>query len=299
MLRVITVCRLDGTAEAFFTVLALAERQRAQFTKLPTIAAGVSFTAIGAGPSPMKFPSRRGGNEYERLKRQKWLPHMDTDAVREIYQSSKCKVYRVVGQPFVFKCTAHLDLFERERQAYAALDGSPFVSAPYEYGKYGNEHYFLLPYLGEVEIFGPVDLVKYSLSLLEAVADLHVRKVSHLDLKPEHIRISWEDSRLKIMDFDNAVPFSDISPYPARSGTRGFTAPEISIGRAVGSGPDVFSCGRIISKWQSGVRFGNADLEKSFSSLVERLLSVVPQHRPSPRQAVEVLADLMEQAILL
>jgi hypothetical protein len=139
----------------------------------------------------------------------------------------------------------------------------------------------------------------------EALGAIHAAGLIHRDLKPSNILLAEDGPH--VIDFGVARA-ADASGITARSGTAGFMAPEVLLGRPLTSACDVFALGVVLA-FATGIRpFGAgpaeaisyrvAHEEPDLSGLDPRLRDVVaaclakePSDRPSPATILELLTD--------
>jgi hypothetical protein len=152
----------------------------------------------------------------------------------------------------------------------------------------------------------PVDSVRVlGAGVAEALGAIHAAALIHRDLKPSNILLAEDGPH--VIDFGVARAV-DASGITARSGTAGFMAPEVLLGRPLTSACDVFALGVVLA-FAAGIRpFGVgpaeaisyrvAHEEPDLSGLDPQLRDVVaaclakePSERPTPATILEFLAD--------
>jgi len=139
----------------------------------------------------------------------------------------------------------------------------------------------------------------------EALGAIHAAGLIHRDLKPSNILLAEDGPH--VIDFGVARA-ADASGITARSGTAGFMAPEVLLGRPLTSACDVFALGVVLA-FATGIRpFGAgpaeaisyrvAHEEPDLSGLDPQLRDVVaaclakePSDRPTPATILELLTD--------
>jgi protein kinase-like protein len=139
----------------------------------------------------------------------------------------------------------------------------------------------------------------------EALGAIHAAGIIHRDLKPSNILLAEDGPH--VIDFGVARA-ADASGITARSGTAGFMAPEVLLGRPLTSACDVFALGVVLA-FATGIRpFGAgpaeaisyrvAHEEPDLSGLDPQLRDVVaaclakePSERPTPAAILELLTD--------
>ena len=152
----------------------------------------------------------------------------------------------------------------------------------------------------------PVDGVRVlGAGVAEALGAIHAAGLIHRDLKPSNILLAEDGPH--VIDFGVARAV-DASGITARSGTAGFMAPEVLLGRPLTSACDVFALGVVLA-FATGIRpFGAgpaeaisyrvAHEEPDLSGLDPQLRDVVaaclakePSERPTPAAILEFLTD--------
>jgi Protein kinase domain len=139
----------------------------------------------------------------------------------------------------------------------------------------------------------------------EALGAIHAAGIIHRDLKPSNILLAEDGPH--VIDFGVARA-ADASGITARSGTAGFMAPEVLLGRPLTSACDVFALGVVLA-FATGIRpFGAgpaeaisyrvAHEEPDLSGLDPQLRDVVaaclakePSDRPTPATILDLLTD--------
>jgi Protein kinase domain len=139
----------------------------------------------------------------------------------------------------------------------------------------------------------------------EALGAIHAAGLIHRDLKPSNILLAEDGPH--VIDFGIARAM-DASGITARSGTAGFMAPEVLLGRPLTSACDVFALGVVLA-CATGIRpFGVgppeaisyrvvheepdlSGLDPQIRDLVTACLAKEPSERPTPATILELLAD--------
>jgi hypothetical protein len=139
----------------------------------------------------------------------------------------------------------------------------------------------------------------------EALGAIHAAGLIHRDLKPSNILLAEDGPH--VIDFGIARAM-DASGITARSGTAGFMAPEVLLGRPLTSACDVFALGVVLA-CATGIRpFGVgppeaisyrvvheepdlSGLDPQIRDLVAACLAKEPSERPTPATILELLAD--------
>jgi hypothetical protein len=151
--------------------------------------------------------------------------------------------------------------------------------------------------LGSVKVLGA--------GVAEALGAIHAVGLIHRDLKPSNILLA--DDGPHVIDFGVARA-ADASGITARSGTAGFMAPEVLLGRPLTPACDVFALGVVLA-FATGIRpFGAGPpeavsyrvvheepdltgLDPQLREAVAACLAKEPSERPTPATIVEVLTD--------
>src|SRR5580704_5496098 len=152
----------------------------------------------------------------------------------------------------------------------------------------------------------PLDRVRVlGAGVAEALAAIHAAGLIHRDLKPSNILLAEDGPH--VIDFGIARAI-DASGVTARSGTPGFMAPEVLLGRPLTSACDVFALGMVLA-YAVGIRpFGVgpseaiayrvvheepdlSGLDPQIRGVVAACLAKEPSERSTPAKLLELLAD--------
>ena len=160
--------------------------------------------------------------------------------------------------------------------------------------------------LREHQVLPPDSVRVLGAGVAEALGAIHAAGLIHRDLKPSNILLAEDGPH--VIDFGVARA-ADASGITARSGTAGFMAPEVLLGRPLTSACDVFALGVVLA-FATGVRpFGIgppeaisyrvvheepdlSGLDPQIRGLVAACLAKEPSERPAPATILELLADL-------
>ena len=152
----------------------------------------------------------------------------------------------------------------------------------------------------------PLDSVRVlGAGVAEALAAIHAAGIIHRDLKPSNILLAEDGPH--VIDFGVARAI-DASGVTAQSGTAGFMAPEVLLGRPLTSACDVFALGMVLAYAASGRPFGvglleaiayrvvheepdAGGLDPQLRDVVAACLAKEPSQRPTPAKILELLAD--------
>src|SRR5215470_14529973 len=152
----------------------------------------------------------------------------------------------------------------------------------------------------------PLDSVKVlGAGVAEALGAIHATGLIHRDLKPSNILLA--DDGPHVIDFGVARAI-DASGLTARSGTAGFLAPEVLLGRPFTPACDVFALGVVLG-FATGIRpFGAGPpeavsyrvvheepdltgLDSQLRDAVAACLAKEPSERPTPATVLDLLTD--------
>jgi hypothetical protein len=152
----------------------------------------------------------------------------------------------------------------------------------------------------------PLDRVRVlGAGVAEALGAIHAAGIIHRDLKPSNILLAEDGPH--VIDFGVARAL-DASGVTTRSGTAGFMAPEVLLGRPLTSACDVFALGMVLA-YAVGTRpFGVglpeaiayrvvheepdvSGLDPAIRDVVAACLAKEPSERPTPARILELLAD--------
>jgi Protein kinase domain len=152
----------------------------------------------------------------------------------------------------------------------------------------------------------PLDSVRVlGAGVAEALGAIHAAGMIHRDLKPSNILLA--DDGPHVIDFGVARAV-DASGVTARSGTAGFMAPEVLLGRPLASACDVFALGMVLAYAVGSRPFGVglpeaiayrvvheepdlSGLDPQIRDVVAACLAKEPSERPIPARILELLAD--------
>jgi Protein kinase domain len=158
----------------------------------------------------------------------------------------------------------------------------------------------------------PLDSVRIlGAGVAEALGAIHAAGLIHRDLKPSNILLAEDGPH--VIDFGIARAI-DASGVTARSGTTGFMAPEVLLGRPLTSACDVFALGMVLA-YAVGIRpFGVglpeaiayrvvheepdlSGLDPQIREVVAACLAKEPSERPTPAAILDLLThpDLPSQ----
>ncbi len=166
-----------------------------------------------------------------------------------------------------------LSRFRREAQSAASLNHSSIV-AIYDHGEdhvhtesggaQVNVPYIVMEYvsgrtlremLTEKGQFEPIDAIRVTESVLDALAYSHRQGIVHRDIKPANVMIA-EDGSVKVMDFGIARAMADasatVTATQAVIGTAQYLSPEQAQGQQVDERSDLYSAGCMLFELLTG-----------------------------------------------
>jgi beta-lactam-binding protein with PASTA domain/predicted Ser/Thr protein kinase len=166
-----------------------------------------------------------------------------------------------------------LSRFRREAQSAAALNHSSIV-AIYDHGEdhvhtesggaQVNVPYIVMEYvsgrtlreiLTEKGQFEPVDAIRVTEGVLDALAYSHRQGIVHRDIKPANVMIA-DDGSVKVMDFGIARAMADasatVTATQAVIGTAQYLSPEQAQGQQVDERSDLYSAGCMLFELLTG-----------------------------------------------
>ncbi|XP_028405202.1 myosin light chain kinase, smooth muscle-like [Dendronephthya gigantea] len=136
----------------------------------------------------------------------------------------------------------------------------------------------LLERLSEKDYLTEHEIIRYVKQILEGVKDMHEKDVLHLDLKPQNIMFTTEDSNnLKLIDFGLARKLNAEKDLKILFGTPEFVAPEVVNYETITAATDMWSVGVITYILLTGVSpFWNHDPDVTLSN-VTRAIWKIPE----------------------
>jgi hypothetical protein len=152
----------------------------------------------------------------------------------------------------------------------------------------------------------PLDSVRVlGAGVAEALGAIHAAGLIHRDLKPSNILLAEDGPH--VIDFGVARAV-DAAGVTAQSGTAGFMAPEVLLGRPLTSACDVFALGMVLAYAVGSRPFGVgpaeaiayrvvheepdlSGLNPEIRDVVAACLAKKPSERPTPERILELLAD--------
>lgn len=211
--------------------------------------------------------------------------------------------------------------FEREVSILSGLNHQNIVQI-YEQGDEAGRLYMALEYvegrsLEDMLKKGPMDvktLLRYTMSILDALEYAHGNDIVHRDLKPANILITGR-GEIKVADFGLARSdnYDTITKTDATLGTPAYMPPEQIIGTRSGGKADLYSLGCILyhcitgvppfhgrdavqtilkhlSEQPPAIETLRKDIPEELAILVSRLLEKSPEDRPSAGEVKEAIS---------
>ena len=148
--------------------------------------------------------------------------------------------------------------------------------------------------------------LELSLQVCMALSSMHDAGLVHLDLKPGNIMVSQEN-KVTLLDFGQACSLGDIQLQRSSAGTFAYMSPEQRIGHPTDQKTDCYALGICIYEALTGscptdihvsgmpapLITYNPCIPLSLSHLVEKLLELDPNDRPTAFQAQEALLKMV------
>ncbi|MFE2938881.1 ricin-type beta-trefoil lectin domain protein [Streptomyces sp. NPDC059255] len=140
-------------------------------------------------------------------------------------------------------------------------------------------------------------------ALAEALADVHLRGVSHRDLKPQNIILSPDGPRLIDFGIARTTDQTALTQVGQTVGSLGYTAPEVITESLVGPAADVFALGATMAYAATGrgpfgdnaagvvYRSLNGEIDvdgvdPDLAELITACVEVTPERRPDPAEII-------------
>ena len=215
--------------------------------------------------------------------------------------------------------------FLREAKVLSELDHPNIVSI-FEYGVDGEIPYLVQEYLSGKSLDELLErggnlpwrqVVAYSRQIASGLAYAHENGVIHRDLKPANLFVT-EDSLVEILDFGLAKApgkHTTLTRTGSVVGTPVYMPPEMLRGQKAGPAGDVYSLGSTMYEMLSNAlpyqtqsasffkdkmslpprpleKMTSAFIPRRLESLVESMLDLEPQERPTAKEVVEYLEEM-------
>ncbi|MER5523943.1 serine/threonine-protein kinase [Streptomyces sp. NPDC002677] len=138
------------------------------------------------------------------------------------------------------------------------------------------------------------EAARIGLAVLGALHAAHCVGIVHRDLKPSNVLLEAGGERVVLTDFgigagqQGHIGFGEDGSGGGGSG--GFVAPECAAGRGAGPASDLWSLGALL-------RAATGQDAGPLGPLLERLLALDPEARPTAPEAAEVLAGVAGEAV--
>ena len=185
---------------------------------------------------------------------------------------------------------AHEIVLAREFQLLASLR-HPHIISVLDYGFHNGMPYYTMTLLQEkqeitttAQAVGDNGRFTLIIQMLQALAYLHRRGVTHRDVKPGNILVN-EQGQVKVLDFGLALENEEDGDI---SGTMGYIAPELLRGQSSTPRADLYSVGALI--WQM---FDPHALDGNAQDLLNLTLNNEPDLTAVPATLRPVVARLL------
>jgi serine/threonine protein kinase len=97
-----------------------------------------------------------------------------------------------------------------------------------------------------------MQMLDWLVDILDGLATVHHRNISHNDLKPENILIAKDSNKAKITDFGVSRRFEDAWVWTKRHGTEAYMAPEVALEGKRSKVSDIYSLGVLLYEMTTG-----------------------------------------------
>lgn len=219
--------------------------------------------------------------------------HLGLDELRAIK-----RVPRVNGEYDSFLKEAHI-LKELRHPGipivYDIEEDSDYGYLIEEYA-FGDSVFALVKELGRLE---EMKVVSYGIQLCQIISYLHSYKfcpILYLDLQPKNIFVS--DDKIKLIDFNRAMLFSEANDSGKRYGTIGFAAPEQYTDGVLDERTDIYAIGMILYYMSSG-RYPKQHEEISLEQIHEGLGAVIrtclKENKEERFESVDMLEERLKE----
>jgi serine/threonine-protein kinase len=280
----------------------------------------------------LSWIGRTLGGRYQIVSR------LGSGGMSTVYKAQDANLQRAVAvkiiHPHLSENPEFVKRFEQEATAVAQLR-HPNIMQVHDFDHDGNLYYIVFEYipgqpldqklkaLREASILMPLhDVIFTTLSLCDAVAYAHGRRMVHRDLKPSNIIINLLNQPI-LLDFGIAkIVGGDAAVHTATGATMGtaaYMSPEQVIGEQIDHRADIYSLGIILYEMVAGqppyqghsamtvmmkhvneplpnVRLHNSNLPSSFTTILEKALAKKPADRfDSATDMALALRQIQEQ----
>lgn len=211
----------------------------------------------------------------------------------EVYKATDTRLGRTVAVKLLH--SAHMDRFEREARAIAALN-HPHICTLHDVGS----NYLVMEYVEGSPLRGPLppeEATRLALEIAEALEAAHAKGIIHRDLKPANILVTR--SGVKLLDFGLAKLQGAAEATAATVmntqegailGTIAYMCPEQAEGRPVDARSDIFSFGMVLYEMLSGRRAFTGDTAIS-------VMASIVHKEPDPLDAPPELAGVVARCL--
>jgi eukaryotic-like serine/threonine-protein kinase len=214
----------------------------------------------------------------------------------EVYKATDTRLGRTVAIKLLH--SAHMDRFEREARAIAALN-HPHICTFHDVGS----NYLVMEYVEGSPLRGPLpaeEAVRLALEIAGALEAAHAKGIIHRDLKLGNILVTR--SGVKLIDFGLAKvqEAAEATPAPVTQtqagtilGTSAYMCPEQAEGKPVDARSDIFSFGLVLYEMLSGRR---AFTGETAISVMAAILHKEPEPLAAPPELARIVARCLQKA---
>jgi serine/threonine protein kinase/Tfp pilus assembly protein PilF len=188
----------------------------------------------------------------------KILEKLGEGGMGEVYLAEDRKLDRKVAikllPPYLTKDKEHVERFEREAKAAAALN-HPNIVTIYEIAEVDSQTFIVMEYVDgqslrtkiENSFSGLDEILDITNQICDGLSEAHKADIVHRDIKPENILID-KNGRVKILDFGLAKlkGVSKLTKETSTLGTIHYMSPEQVQGKDVDHRSDVWSLGVVL-----------------------------------------------------
>jgi len=225
-----------------------------------------------------------------------------------VYKARDSKLDRLVALKFLRYPLEprHMELFEREAKAIAALSKHPGIVQIHAWGSHQGLCYFVLEFVENnaektlqesPEGLPLIPALRITAECAEALGFAHQQGFLHRDIKPANILIEPAYGQAKIADFGLARfrPSVGASTSGEISGSPPYMSPEQASGEHVDERSDIFSLSATLYELLSGKRpFEGTSTDEVLERVRQYQRVPLQQHRPDlPRAVLEIVEKAM------
>ncbi len=265
-----------------------------------------------AGLMEEKFRQARDdlpGMEGRKIAHYQIIGELGRGGMGVVYKARDTKLDRLAALKFLSaKALQQVKLKNkliREARAAAALN-HPNTATVYEINESDGQIFIAMEYIDGVTLrkmienaaIGINQVLQYSISIGDALAEAHDKGVIHLDIKPENIMVDVK-GRIKVMDFGLAQ-FRDsrmLQTETGGAGTPEYMSPEQIRGNNTSRKSDLWSLGVVMYEMLAGVRPFEGKSETSLlRSILEDDPPPVQKHQMQiPNELNSIVGKLLQK----